>query len=324
MSEITKIVITGTDTEQKSSAIDYISKELKQNGAGVIVLKSTSDSIISQLENEQNAENEASQLTQEKRIILIENALLSYRLKMTEQEFSSLAKEYNLSEDLIRSSYDAVFHLESQSNESSDTDILALWTGTPHLRIITGKDKCEALKREVFASVGIPEPLEIERKFLIEYPDIAFLNSLRTCRREPITQAYLTTPEEGNFRIRKRGREGHEVYIKTKKIKISDIRRIEVESFITKEEYDSYLSNNVFITGIISKDRYCIAYDGSYYELDVYPFWSDRATLEIELLSEEQEYTLPNFVKVIKEVTFEPDYRNLALAQKYYSYFKKN
>ena len=56
--------------------------------------------------------------------------------------------------------------------------------------------KLKRLLKEVVAFLGIPKSLEIERKFLIEYPDIEFLNSIKTCRRIPITQAYLTTPED--------------------------------------------------------------------------------------------------------------------------------
>ena len=57
-------------------------------------------------------------------------------------------------------------------------------------------------------------------------------------------------------------------------------------------------------------------YDDEYFELDVYPFWNDRATLEIELLSEDQPYKLPPFIKLIREVSYEPEYRNIALAQR--------
>lgn len=105
--------------------------------------------------------------------------------------------------------------------------------------------------------------------------------------------------------------------LKTVKIKISDIKRIEIENYISKEQYDSYLAQRQYVTGVISKDRYCIVDNSTYCELDVYPFWNDRATIEIELLSEDQRYQLPKFVKLIREVSSEPDYRNLALAQKY-------
>ena len=101
------------------------------------------------------------------------------------------------------------------------------------------------------------------------------------------------------------------------KIKISDIKRIEIENYISENEYNEYLSHTEYITGIISKDRYCIVDNSTYYELDVYPFWNDKATIEIELLSENQDYKLPDFIKLIREVTYESEYRNIALAQKY-------
>ena len=69
--------------------------------------------------------------------------------------------------------------------------------------------------------------------------------------------------------------------------------------------------------GIIRKDRYCIALNSTYYELDVFPFFIDRATLEIELLTENQPYVLPDFVKVIREVSFEKEYKNKYLAVKF-------
>jgi CYTH domain-containing protein len=136
-----------------------------------------------------------------------------------------------------------------------------------------------------------------------------------------ITQAYLNTPEEGNFRIRKRGEGDLAVYIKTVKIKISDIKRIEIENYISKEEYLNYISQKENISGIISKDRYCIAYNSTYYELDVYPFWQDKATIEIEMLSEDESFSFPPFVKLIREVSAESEYRNFALAQKYRNLF---
>ena len=170
---------------------------------------------------------------------------------------------------------------------------------------------------EILSFLGIPKHFEIERKFLTDYPNLNFLNNIKTCRKIPITQAYFTTPDEGYFRIRKRGEGKNAVYIKTVKIKISDIKRIEIENYISEKEYNEYMSKKEYITGIISKDRYCIVWNGTYYELDIYPFWNDKATIEIELLSENQQYKLPDFIKLIREVTFEQEYRNLALAQKY-------
>ena len=71
-------------------------------------------------------------------------------------------------------------------------------------------------------------PLEIERKFLIAYPDTALLDSLRDCSKVEIEQTYLSD----RSRIRKWCENGKTVYIKTVKEKISEITRIETESEI--------------------------------------------------------------------------------------------
>ncbi len=295
-------------------------------------------SLADEIQAEKRAEND----NHEKAVILFDRGLLDCRAYISGEDFEKYASLYNINEEIIRNRYDAVFHLVTAADGAEDfynkkTNIirrenieqavlqdrktLAVWVGTTHLRIIDNstdfENKLNRLLEEVLAVLGIPQPLEIEKKFLIEYPNLEFLNSLDTCRKIPITQAYLTTPEEGNFRVRKRGHGKNALYIKTVKIKISDMKRIETETYISKDEYNSYISDKEHVTGIISKDRYCIAYESSYFELDVYPFWNDKATMEIELLKEDQKYKLPPFVKIIEDVTAKREYSNLILAQKY-------
>ena len=64
----------------------------------------------------------------------------------------------------------------------------------------------------------------------------------------------------------------------------------------------------------IRKTRYCLLYKNQYFEIDIYPFWDDKAILEIELNSEEQEVEIPKQLKLIKEVTHDPKYKNSSLA----------
>lgn len=367
MSEVIKIVLTGGPCAGKSSAIKYVEQRLEADGFGVVIIEECATKLFlrgispekignyefhkqlfgKQLDEETRAYKQAALLHNDRAVVLSDRGLLDSRAYVTEDEFSRYAGEYNLNEDKIRNSYDAVFHLVTAANGAEnfyttanntvrseniekarnvDENTISVWTGTPHLRVIDNstdfEGKIERLIAEIEGFLGLPEPLEIERKFLIEYPDLNYLNSIKTCRKTAITQAYLTTPEEGNFRIRKRGEGDKAVYIKTVKIKISDIRRVEIENYISEKEYYNYLSRKECVTGVISKDRYCIVWNSTYYELDVYPFWNDRATLEIELLNEEQAYKLPEFVKLIREVTFEKEYRNLALAQKFGSKLK--
>ena len=56
-------------------------------------------------------------------------------------------------------------------------------------------------------------------------------------------------------------------------------------------------------------------YENQYFEIDVYPFWKDKAIVELELSDEHQPIVFPKELKVIKEVTDDPAYKNAALAK---------
>ena len=64
----------------------------------------------------------------------------------------------------------------------------------------------------------------------------------------------------------------------------------------------------------IRKTRYCLTYANQYFEIDVYPFWQDKATVEIEMSDENAEIHFPEELKMIREVTDDPSYKNAALA----------
>jgi CYTH domain-containing protein len=64
----------------------------------------------------------------------------------------------------------------------------------------------------------------------------------------------------------------------------------------------------------IRKTRYCLTYDNQYFEIDVYPFWADKAIVEIELSDEETPVRFPKELAVIREVTEDEDYKNASLA----------
>ena len=64
----------------------------------------------------------------------------------------------------------------------------------------------------------------------------------------------------------------------------------------------------------IRKTRYCLTYKNQYFEIDVFPFWKDRAIIEIELSDENDNIEFPNYIKIIKEVTSDDNYKNISLA----------
>ena len=172
------------------------------------------------------------------------------------------------------------------------------------------------LIREITAFLGEPSPLEIERKYLIEFPDLNYLASLPNCRKVEISQTYLKTDDHAEeVRIRQRGDNGHFIYFKTRKKKLSDTTRVEEEERLTQDEYLALLMQADPDYRPIRKQRWCLSENGLYYEIDIYPEWTDQALMEVELRDEHQKITLPEGIRVIREVTGEEAYSNHFLAQ---------
>lgn len=198
------------------------------------------------------------------------------------------------------------------------------WLGHPHLRVITNKDctfeqKIDKLLKGVYSLLGIPVPLEIERKFLVEKPDITELQKKFNCNTVEIIQTYLTELESGvERRVRQRGINGSYTFYYTEKQKINELTRIEKEKKITQDEYIRLLAEADTSLHQIKKRRTCFVNDGTYFELDIYPFLEDKAILEIEFTEEtESKHTkIPKEIKIIADVTDDERYKNRSIAEK--------
>lgn len=155
--------------------------------------------------------------------------------------------------------------------------------------------------------------LEIERKFLIAYPSEELLHG---CESSEIVQTYLEAAEKGvSERVRKRGSAGSFTYTHTLKKHISDITRFEEEREISCEEYEKLLERADKTRRTIYKTRYILQFEGQSFEIDVFPFWSDRAFLELELENERQEIAFPDGIRIIRELTHDRRYTNASLAR---------
>ncbi len=141
------------------------------------------------------------------------------------------------------------------------------------------------------------------------------LDKVPNCQRVEIIQTYLTAPEGEESRVRQRGIDGHYIYSQTTKRKITEMKRVEVERRLSKDEYLRLLMDADPACRPIRKTRYCLTFDNQYFEIDVYPFWKEKAIMEIELSDETAEIRFPEQIKVIKEVTDDASYKNASLAR---------
>lgn len=155
--------------------------------------------------------------------------------------------------------------------------------------------------------------MEIERKFLIRFPDVNIL--LESGTKNEITQIYLLNQHGGSERVRCRVVNGEPIYTHTIKKHITNMSRVEIENEISFEEYEKLKLRADKDRNIIYKTRYCFYYKEQCFEIDVYPFWQDRAVMEIELESETQMVDFPPFIEIIREITDDKRYTNASIAK---------
>ena len=293
-----------------------------------------------QMAKEQVFEQGASTMDAEKILMVCDRGMLDNKAYMEAEDFVRVLDALGLNEVELRDTYDAVFHLvtaakgavefyTTSNNEArketveqaaaTDDKLIAAWTGHPHLRVIcnTGdfEDKLHRLLSEISSFLGEPEPFEIERKFLISYPNLAALEALPHCQRVEIIQTYLKTDDGVESRVRQRGMDGHYTYYQTTKRQVTPVKRVETERRLTQNEYLRLLMDADPACRPVRKTRYCLMHDNQYFEIDVYPFWNDQAIVEIELTDENAPIDFPDYLHVIREVTDDPSFRNAALAK---------
>lgn len=269
-----------------------------------------------------------------------ESDIASY---MTPEEFEAILEEKRLSWFDVRDSYDAVLHLvtiakdkpeyyTTDNNEARresveeavalDERTLAAWIGTPHLKIIdnngaTFEDKIRKAFQAATRAIGIPVPLEIERKFLLAAAPDFSMPELAHAQAFEIEQTYLvTTDPDAEVRVRKRtGKGGSVSYYRTEKIKRTATTREEREAIITPREYLKLLESKDTSREPIVKTRYTFVYDNQHFELDVFHGrLAGIVTLEVELTEEQEQLSLPPFLQIVREVTDEGSYSNSRLA----------
>ncbi|MFR2850937.1 AAA family ATPase [Hungatella sp.] len=293
-------------------------------------------------------ENHAKSLDSDKILIVCDRGSLDAEAYLSPEDKERWLEELGLTETMMMADYDAVFHLvtaakgaeqfyvwnnpdsddkgnneaRSESPELAaeiDDKTIAAWTGHSHLRIIDNSTdfdkKMLRLVTEIASFLGEPEPFEIEKKFLIEYPDINILESLPNCQKVEILQMYLMNNDTDEVRIRQRGDGNDFIYTKTTKKTITGLKRVEKEKNLSKEEYLKEMLNVDYTLNPIRKSRYCLSYLNTYIEIDIYPFWDKYAIMEIELAEEEDSYQIPDFIHVIKEVTEDESFKNAELAR---------
>lgn len=308
--------------------------------------------IFSQLALEDLFHGYAALCGHKKNVILCDRGVMDILAYIEREYFDAVLASRGLKvTDLRDGRYDAIMHLVSAAFGAEEFYTLAnntarretleeardaekrtsgVWIGHPHLRAIDNSTDFELKMKRVLQAVcrvlGIPIPLEIERRFLVaDLPDFERLGI--KFEKIDIEQMYLQNGRGAQKRIRKRGQYGSHVFYQTFKQSLREgppatlcaaMRagvRSETEIQIGPKQYLALSYERDPEKKIIRKNRYCFLWQNQYFEFD--EFIEPRKglyILEIELTEENERVVIPDFVSVIREVTDDSGYSNYEIA----------
>ena len=299
-----------------------------------------------QLKKEELCLKAAHEISGDKVIIFIDRALFDDMSYVGEEAFREILKDFDLKFEEINDRYDMVVHLVTSAKgkeeaytlsnnsaryetieEARAMDDLALdaWKSHPNRKIIGNEDIFEVkmLKaiQSVFEYLGEGGPVEKYSKYLIEVND----ELLEKFKKEDnylcshIIQHYLTSDNGYERRIRARYIDDDVLYSYSEANYLSTNERIKVDRVLTERQYNDLkrqIDENLNVT---DKMRYSFINNGLFYKLDVFDFDKTKGLISIADSNDGKKAALPDYIKVIKDVTGDENYKNyyLAKSQKY-------
>ena len=159
--------------------------------------------------------------------------------------------------------------------------------------------------------------VEIERKYIIEKPNLDLLSQMDGYTSSEIEQVYLDSPKEITHRIRRRAYADRVEHTETKKVRIDKTSAYEDERIITPQEYESLLQKRAEGSITLNKVRHTFKYSGQIFEVDIYPNWTYTCIMEIELPTRDTVVNMPPFIRIVREVTGEREYSNASMSRKF-------
>jgi len=284
-------------------------------------------------------------------LIVCDRGCIDGKAYCSPDQWQTILNYSNITESELLQRYDSVIHLTTtaigavehytctnnlarhQSPEQAavnDHKLVLAWTGHPRRQVIENNGdfamKIKNTINSVTHFVGVPEPTEIERKFLLaQMPNLKDIPNPYIIN---IIETYLTTDKPNNQRkLRSIHSNGHNQYVLTVKSP-SPVDPVyshyEHEHRLTEQEYYSYLgAENDSSRNSIIKTRYRFTWDRRTYGLDVFNSHNNPVNptqplclMEIELTNSKESFNIPPFLNVAKEVTTDQKFYNCELAKR--------
>lgn len=298
-----------------------------------------------QLKKEEICMRAAKEIAGDKVVIFIDRGLPDDLSYVGEEAFKEILKEFNLTLDDLNPRYDMVVHLVTSAKgkeeaytyannsaryetieEARMMDDLALdaWKTHPNRVIIGNETDFEVKMRKaiqaVFEYLGDDKPVEKIHRYLVEVNE----DILEKVKHEAnysnilIEQHYLVSTNGLERRIRKREKDGTNIYSYSEANYLSTNERIKTDRILSERQYFDFYSEIDPNLNVINKERHAFIFDNLFYKLDIFNFDKTMGLLSVQT-AESQDVAIPDYIKVVKDVTNDQNYKNyyLAKSQKY-------
>ncbi|KAF5292021.1 hypothetical protein FQA39_LY14138 [Lamprigera yunnana] len=213
-----------------------------------------------------------------------------------------------------------------------DYNAAAAWVGHPYFDVIDNSTDFEGKMRRMIGAVCQKLGIDTGDRLLTNSRKLKFLVNGPLCDDSAfpsfqdfeVVHNYLQSEPPNQVRLRKRGQKGHFSYIHTVRRPVKLGQVVEVKTQITHRDYINLLAQKDSSHFTIYKMRRCFLVNNQYFQLDIYQSPSHPRCKGLMLL---ETYTalnenllrerLPSFLKIVTEVTGNPNYSmfNLSLRE---------
>lgn len=297
--------------------------------------------IALQLMKEDLCVKAAQEMQGDKFLVIMDRGLFDDLSYVGEENFKKILSDFDVKMEDINKRYDMVLHLvssakgkeEAYSNannaaryesvdEAKKMDDLTMkaWDSHPNRVVIGNETDFEVKMRKAIQSIFEftgDGKTEVFNKYLIEVNDdvIANMALQQNYTTSHIIQHYLKSPEGIERRIRKRERQDSVLYSYSEARYLSTNERVKSDRVLSERQYYDYLADVDEALNVIDKDRHSFILHDNFYKLDLFSFDKTKGILSVQVTKDNKDVKLPDYVKVIKDVTEDVNYKNYYLAK---------
>ncbi|XP_022101147.1 TRPL translocation defect protein 14-like [Acanthaster planci] len=277
-------------------------------------------------------------------LVICDRGAMDPSAYLAEGEWDKMREEYGFDNVALRDKrYDQVIHMQSAANGAEefytgsqgnttrtescsyavkvDNMTKQAWVGHPYFDIIDNSTDFEGKIKRMISTIADRMGLDIgdrlaknsiKRKFLVaEHLDEKMFPPFEDFE---VKHDYLTTSSDGTrARLRKRGQNGIYTYMHTVCRPEITQQAITLRTPVTSRQYNILLAQRDPTRSQIVKTRRCFLWKNQYFHMDMFREPSNDRCKGLILLETYTTMTgndlpLPDFLKISKEVTDNPDY----------------